>query len=60
MMDVVCDWFHSEPQLFTLYNYHDPVIPCSCAKVDLLAEVAPPLASTTTSSAVAGATANSA
>ncbi|KAE9962125.1 hypothetical protein BLS_000786 [Venturia inaequalis] len=39
----VCDWFHSGPQLFTLIKYGVPVIPSSCAKVDLVAEVAPPV-----------------
>lgn len=42
-MDAVCDWFHSGPQLFTLIKYGVPVIPSSCAKVDLVAEVAPPV-----------------
>lgn len=56
----VCDWWHSVPQLFTLAKYGTPVIPSSCAKVDLVAEIAPPLSSTTTSSAIADATATSA
>ncbi|QDS69604.1 hypothetical protein FKW77_008697 [Venturia effusa] len=39
---LVCDWFHSVPQLFALKKYPpNPKIPSNCAKVDLVAEVAP-------------------
>lgn len=36
---VVCDWYHSAPQLFYLYApYEDPKIPSSCSKAELKAE----------------------
>jgi len=56
---LVCDWWHNVPQLFTLSKSSGTVLPSSCAKVDLVAEVAPPLASAT-SSATPSATATSA
>lgn len=41
MSDVVCDWWHLEPQLFVELNGYGAVptpIPSSCARVDLLFE----------------------
>ena len=36
---VVCDWYHSAPQLFYLYApYEDPKIPSSCSKAELKVE----------------------
>jgi len=49
---LVCDWYHGVPQLFLYVNNQvgsNNTLPTSCAKVDLVAEVAPPQASSTSS-----------
>ncbi|TID22646.1 hypothetical protein E2P81_ATG01772 [Venturia nashicola] len=53
---IVCDWSHGVPQLFNIVRYAANVtIPGTCARVNLVAEVAPPLA-TATASVASGAT----
>ncbi|KAE9966861.1 hypothetical protein BLS_007250 [Venturia inaequalis] len=54
---IVCDWSHGVPQLFNLVSYAANVtIPDTCARVNLVAEVAPPLATATTSGSISSAT----
>ncbi|RDI84261.1 hypothetical protein Vi05172_g5599 [Venturia inaequalis] len=54
---IVCDWSHGVPQLFNLVSYAANVtIPDTCARVNLVAEFAPPLATATTSGSVSSAT----